>query len=144
MFSHFSAILRHLLSIAGSHMSFYQIIAVGLGGMIGSIGRYLTVKSIDEKFASTFPYGTLTVNILGSLILGFIFALISRKAGLAEHWRLFFGTGICGGFTTFSALALENFNLLHFKPGTALLYTSLSLAAGILAIGVGYMAGKTF
>ena len=123
-------------------MNFYHILAVGLGGLIGSIGRYLAGKGIDEKVGSLFPFGTLTVNVIGSLMLGLLYGLALKRADLAEHWRLFIGTGICGGFTTFSAFALENFVLLHQKPATAILYIISTLIVGLLAVGAGVFIGR--
>ena len=98
----------------------------------------MTAKFVDDKLSPAFPYGTLTVNILGSFLLGIIYVLAVRKAGLNENGRLFLGVGFCGGFTTFSAFVLENFNLMQEKlAGTSLLYISLSVGGGILALAAG-------
>jgi fluoride exporter len=124
-------------------MDVYKIIAVGLGGCLGSIARYVTVKAVDEKLNAVFPYGTLAVNIIGSFLLGLVYALAVRKAGIPENWRLFLGAGFCGGFTTFSAFALENFNLLQQKLiGTSVVYVSVSLIAGLLALAAGVWIGR--
>jgi fluoride exporter len=124
-------------------MDVYKIIAVGLGGCLGSIARYVTVKWADEKLNAVFPYGTLAVNIIGSFLLGLVYALAVRKAGIPENWRLFLGAGFCGGFTTFSAFALENFNLLQQKLiGTSVVYVSVSLIAGLLALAAGVWIGR--
>jgi fluoride exporter len=126
-----------------NEMNFYNFLYVGLGGFLGSIARFAVVKSLDQKFQSLFPYGTFAVNFLGSLILGFLYALTIRKIGPNQSWILFLGTGICGGFTTFSSFALENFNLLHLKPGISILYILTSIIAGLVAVGIGFFAGKT-
>lgn len=119
-------------------MDFYKVLVVGLGGFLGSIARYVTVKSVDEKLNTVFPYGTLTVNIAGSFVLGVIYALAIRKTGMTENWRLFMGAGFCGGFTTFSAFALENFNLIQQKMvGTSVAYLSISVVSGLLALAAG-------
>jgi fluoride exporter len=118
-------------------MTFYNLIAVGIGGMLGSIARYLVTKTIDRQIPSNFPFGTFSVNFLGALLLGVIYALAVRKTALPEHWRLFLGTGVCGGFTTFSAFALENYTLLSTKPLIAVLYTCLSIIAGIAGVAIG-------
>src|SRR5918993_2494034 len=116
-------------------MNAYKIIIIGLGGFLGSVMRYITVRWVDGKLNALFPYGTLTVNIVGSFLLGVIYMVVLRKAGLSENGSLFLGVGFCGGFTTFSAFALENFNLMHEKfLGTSILYISLSVVAGILAL----------
>jgi CrcB protein len=119
-------------------MNIYKLFIIGLGGFIGSISRYLTARLVDEKLNSVFPYGTLAVNVIGSFLLGLIYMLALRKAGLTENGRLFLGVGFCGGFTTFSAFALENFNLLQQKfLGTSVLYVSISVVAGLLALAAG-------
>jgi len=119
-------------------MNIYKLLIIGLGGFIGSISRYLTARLVDEKLNSVFPYGTLAVNVIGSFLLGLIYMLALRKAGLTENGRLFLGVGFCGGFTTFSAFALENFNLLQQKfLGTSVLYVSVSVVAGLLALAAG-------
>ena len=119
-------------------MSLYKLLIIGLGGFLGSVARYMTAKFVDDKLSPAFPYGTLTVNILGSFLLGIIYVLAVRKAGLNENGRLFLGVGFCGGFTTFSAFVLENFNLMQEKlAGTSLLYISLSVGGGILALAAG-------
>ena len=124
-------------------MDIYKILAVGLGGFLGSVSRYITVKSVDEKLNAVFPYGTLAVNIIGSLLLGIIYTLALKKAGVTENWKLFLGAGFCGGFTTFSAFAWENFSLFQQKfIGTSLLYMSASLVLGILALAVGVWIGR--
>jgi len=124
-------------------MSFYKLLIIGFGGFIGSVARYLTVKLIDDKVNSLFPYGTLMVNIVGSFLLGLIYMLALRKAGLTENGRLFLGVGFCGGFTTFSAFALENFNLLQQKfPGTSILYITISVVAGVLALAAGIWTSR--
>jgi CrcB protein len=119
-------------------MNIYKLFIIGLGGFIGSIARYVTAKLVDERLNSLFPYGTLMVNVVGSFLLGLIYMLALRKAGLTENGRLFLGVGFCGGFTTFSAFALENFNLLQQKfLGISVLYVAISVVAGLLALAAG-------
>lgn len=122
-----------------------KLLIIAFGGAIGSIARYLTVKFVDEKLNSFFPFGTITVNVVGSFLLGLIYMLAMRKAGLGENGRLFLGVGFCGGFTTFSAFALENFNLIQQKmTGTSALYISFSIVAAILALAAGVWISRFF
>jgi CrcB protein len=125
------------------NMTIYKLFIIGLGGFLGSVSRYIIVKSVNEKVHSLFPYGTLTVNIVGSFLLGIIYMIALRKIGLSENGRLFLGVGFCGGFTTFSAFAMENFSLIDQKMmGTSLLYTSLSVVTGILAFAAGVWVSR--
>jgi fluoride exporter len=124
-------------------MNLYKLLIIGLGGFLGSVARYVTTKFVDDKLSPAFPYGTLTVNILGSFLLGIIYIIALRKAGLTENGRLFLGVGFCGGFTTFSAFALENFSLMQEKfVGTSLLYISISIVGGILALVAGFWVAR--
>jgi len=112
------------------------MLLVGLGGGLGSILRYGASLLIHTKI---FPYATLVVNIMGSFIIGVVFALSIREEGLSGNWKLFLATGICGGFTTFSAFSLENMGLIQSgKYGMVLTYILISLVLGILATFLGY------
>lgn len=111
---------------------------------MGSVARYLAVISLDRKINAVFPFGTIAVNFLGSFLLGLILALLMKKTGVHLHqWKLFLGTGFCGGFTTFSAFAAENINLFEQKlPGTAIAYISASVIGGLFAVWAGFMLGR--
>lgn len=89
------------------------LLLIGAGGFIGSAARYLTSIFVTRQFSSSFPYGTLTVNITGSLLIGLIFGLSERFNWPAPDWRLFLATGFCGGFTTFSSFSYETINILR-------------------------------
>jgi CrcB protein len=100
--------------------------------------RYVVSQQVQKGFLTTFPYGTLSVNILGCFLIGLVFAL-SDRGGLSQDWRLFLATGICGGFTTFSAFSNETLALL--RDGQFLyagLYVTLSVVLGLLATFFGY------
>ena len=114
-------------------------ILVGLGGMTGSVFRYLASYFIRHE---SFPYATFTVNIAGSLLIGLIMGVASRQEGFA-NWRLFLAIGVCGGFTTFSAFAWENFQLLsQQRYGAFVMYTGTSLVLGLSAVTLGYWLTK--
>ena len=126
-------------------MNFYNVMLVGLGGFLGSISRYVTVRALDSKLNAIFPYGTLAVNILGSFVLGIVYVMATGKTGMTENTRLFLGAGFCGGFTTFSAFVFENFTMLEQKMvGTSLLYIVASVLAGIVALAAGIWVTRFF
>lgn len=118
------------------------VILVGIGGLLGSIARYLAAYSITKIIPSAFPYGTFIVNIVGCLIIGAIFGFSERFDWLPE-WRLFLATGFCGGFTTFSSFAYENILLLQDKDYlTFASYSILSFVLGLAAAFVGLFLTK--
>lgn len=115
-----------------------EILAVFIGGGIGSILRYLLSRLISENFISDFPFGTLAVNLAGTLLIGLLYGL-SEKALVAPALRLFVFTGILGGFTTFSTFGLETFNLARGgNTGMAVLNLAVSNIAGIILVLAGY------
>ena len=120
-------------------MELKNMIWVGLGGMLGAVSRYLFGLFIKSE---TFPYATGVVNIFGALVMGFIMGL-AIKGQISPSLRLFVATGICGGFTTFSAFAWENLELLQQQRyGSFLVYTLGTLALGIAATTIGYLLAK--
>lgn len=113
------------------------VFLVGIGGLLGSIARYLAASFLTKTIPSAFPYGTFAVNIIGCLIIGIIFGL-SEKFNWLPEWRLFLATGVCGGFTTFSSFAYENILLLQDKDYlTFASYSILSFALGLIATFIG-------
>lgn len=99
--------------------------------------RYISSLLITTKI---FPYATLAVNIIGSFIIGIVFAMSIKDGAISNNWKLFLATGICGGFTTFSAFSLENMGLLqNGKIGMAFTYIGLSMLLGIGATFLGYL-----
>lgn len=88
------------------------ILAIGLGSFIGGIARYLITLLIQNKFISTFPFGTMGVNIIGCFLIGVIYGL-SERGNLNAEWRLFLATGIMGGFTTFSSFSNDTVSMLR-------------------------------
>ncbi|MEJ8818231.1 fluoride efflux transporter CrcB [Lacibacter sp. H407] len=113
-----------------------NFLLVGLGGAAGSMLRY--AFSVWLKHAS-FPLATFLVNIIGSFVIGLVFAYALRSESFAINWRLFLAAGICGGFTTFSAFSLESLSLLQQQRiGMFFLYVIGSLLLGLAATWLGY------
>lgn len=115
-----------------------NLLLVGLGGGLGSIARYLCQRWVVLSYPSHFPWGTLLVNITGCLLIGIFWGLTFRSFTANEHWKLFLMTGICGGFTTFSAFTLEGMALWNGqRTGLFFLYTAGSVLLGLLATYAG-------
>ena len=120
------------------------LIAIGTGSFIGGACRYLLSQFIQEKFLSTFPFGTLGVNVLGCALIGLVFGL-SERGAMSQEWRLFIATGILGGFTTFSAFSHETFALLRDGQFLyAFIYITATVVLGILATFLGFTLLKFF
>ncbi|MDD4641428.1 MAG: fluoride efflux transporter CrcB [Bacteroidales bacterium] len=121
-----------------------SIMIVGLGGFIGTVLRFLVSRSFQFNYATVFPWGTLTVNILGSFLIGVFLGISEKGHFMSPEWRLFLTIGLCGGFTTFSSFSNEAFMLLQGKELLRLAYYSgLSVFLGIGAVILGRLIIKT-
>jgi CrcB protein len=108
--------------------------AVAIGSAIGGTLRYWMSSFVYEFLPPTFPYGTLSVNVLGSFLIGLIMFGIDDRGLISHEMRLFLTVGICGGFTTFSTFSLETINLLKNSEYTmALINIGLSLVLCLAA-----------
>ena len=114
------------------------LLLIGAGGFAGSISRYLVGQFSQKFFETSFPLGTLLVNILGSFIIGVVYALSEQSELLSVEWKIFLTVGFCGGFTTFSSFAYENFTMLNIQHFLfSALYIGVSLFLGLLAVYLG-------
>lgn len=119
-----------------------DILAVFLGGGLGSVLRFALSAVITRNTETLFPLGTLAVNIGGSFLLGVLTGFFARGV-LSPEWRFFLAVGFCGGFTTFSTFSLEFATLLrNAHYGTACAYVSASLALCMAATFVGFWAAR--
>lgn len=120
-----------------------QLLIVGLGGSIGSIARFLVSKLNLHWHFLSIPMGTLTVNILGSLIIGFLVGISAKSDLLTLNMRLFLMVGVCGGFTTFSSFTSENLTLMqNGQFASVILYTGFSIFFGFLAVYLGFVTSN--
>lgn len=119
------------------------LMAIGAGSFLGGIARYLMSRWFQGLFLTAFPIGTLSVNVLGSFLIGLFYGVFERAPFLDTELRMFLTVGFCGGFTTFSTFANENLMLLRegnfFYAG---LYIFFSLFLGLLAAYLGYHLTK--
>jgi len=120
-----------------------QLLIVGLGGFIGSVLRFLVSKLNLYVHFLSIPVGTLTVNILGSFVIGILAGVSAKSEIITPDLRLFLMVGICGGFTTFSSFSNENMMLMQNGQFlSALLYTGLSILLGFIAVYLGYISAN--
>jgi CrcB protein len=131
------------LEIRGGNAMTYLI--VFLGGGIGAALRHGVNLTVARALGTAFPYGTLLINITGSFIMGLAAAYFAFKGDAPQHWRLFFTTGILGGYTTFSAFSLDA-ALLYERGeiGLAAVYVIASVALSIIGLFAGLALVRTF
>ncbi len=121
-----------------------HILLVAAGGAFGSVIRYLVGLWTLRTFGPSFPWGTLTVNITGSFLIGVFAELIARKFGASADLRVLLITGVLGGYTTFSAFSLDAVTLFERgEPVTAALYVVASVALSICAVFAGLALMRT-
>lgn len=126
-------------------MNTLSLLAIGSGGFIGAVLRYLINNYISHNFPHTLPFGILFVNLLGSLLIGVIFAIFTVTSLFSQDTRLysFLVTGILGALTTYSTFALDSFMLMHSGHyGAAALNMSLNVFGTVLFAGLGFMSVK--
>lgn len=121
------------------------VLLAAAGGALGSAARYLINLASGHLFGTNFPWGTLTVNVVGSFIMGVVIALAALKFHLTNEMRVFIATGILGGFTTFSAFSLDFALLFERKEvGLAGLYLAGSVGLSLLALFAGLYLVRTW
>lgn len=120
-----------------------QVLAIAAGGAIGALLRYWTSLAVYNRFGTGFPYGTLVVNVLGSLLMGFLYIWLLERLAAGPAVRAFLLVGVLGAFTTFSAFSMETLNLFeNGQSGRALLNVAVSVTACIAAAALGIFAAR--
>lgn len=122
-----------------------QWLAIAIGGALGSVFRFAAVSYLTPLINQRFPFGTFIVNLSGSFLIGVAYVLLVEKTTLPTEWRLFFITGILGGYTTFSAFSLEILQL--WQEGhvlNAFVYASGSVILGLLMAFIGMALTQKF
>lgn len=121
-----------------------SVLAVAAGGALGSVARYLLNGEVMRWFGMQFPLGILIVNVVGCFIMGVVAEGLALRFGASQELRSFLMTGVLGGFTTFSAFALDTSLLVERgQGGQALLYVILSVVGSILALFAGLWLVRT-
>ena len=111
---------------------------VMLGGALGAGARHLVGRATLAAWSAALPYGTLTVNLVGGVLMGVLAGAMLRVGAAGEAWRLFLGVGVIGGFTTFSAFSLDIVTMLdRGEAAVALGYALASVAGSVAALYAG-------
>lgn len=120
-----------------------KLLAIAAGGAVGSLLRYWTSTAVHARAGAGFPYGTLTVNVLGSLLMGFLYIWLVERMDATPALRAFLMIGLLGAFTTFSTFSIETLNLLESgQAGRALVNVLVSVVVCISAAAVGVMLAR--
>jgi CrcB protein len=123
----------------------YPWIAVGVGGALGAMARHGVGLVAMRALGPNFPWGTLTVNVAGGFAMGLFAAWMASREPHGAFLRSFVAVGLLGGFTTFSAFALEAVTLWRDRSaGIAAIYVLASVLLSIAALAAGMAAGKSF
>ncbi len=120
-----------------------QILAIAAGGAVGALLRYWASTAVYGLMGRDFPYGTLMVNVTGSLLMGLLYVLLVERLSLGVEWRAALLIGVLGAFTTFSAFSMETVALIEEgERAKALLNILLSVTLCIAATWIGLVAGR--
>ena len=120
-----------------------QLLYIAAGGALGAVMRYGVSNGVHFLFGRAFPYGTLTVNVLGSLLIGLLYILLIERFSLGPHVRAILIIGFLGAFTTFSTFSLETYNLMENGEFLkAVVNILLSVTLCLVAAWAGIVSGR--
>ncbi len=120
-----------------------HILFIAFGGAIGAVMRYAVSNGMHAILGRGFPYGTMTVNVLGSLLIGLLYILLIERLGQSEEWRAVLIIGFLGAFTTFSTFSIESINLIESgEISKAMINILLSVAMCLVAAWAGVIIGR--
>lgn len=119
------------------------ILYIAIGGAFGSVLRYLTTVFVSKFWSNQFPLATFIANFIGCFLIGLFIGILAKNQLEESNLKWFLVTGFCGGYTTFSAFGIENYNL--FQTNNSLLafgYITLSIILGLFAVWMGLSLSK--
>lgn len=121
-----------------------QLIAIAGGGAVGALARFWVSGGVYALLGKSFPWGTLTVNVLGSFVMGFLFVLFLERLAAAPEWRAAVLVGFLGAFTTFSTFSIETLALMEQGAlGKALANALVSVVVCVLACWLGAVLARS-
>lgn len=123
--------------------SLIQLLVIMLGGGLGAVARFLLSNKVADKFGNAFPYGTLSVNVIGSFLMGFLAILLVERLALDPLLKLGVFVGFLGAFTTFSTFSMDTLSLFeqgHYLRAITNMFISVILS--VLAVWLGVISGK--
>ena len=124
------------------HLSL-KLVVIAVGGAIGAVLRFAASNGIHQLFGRDFPYGTLSVNVIGSFLIGILYILMAERFNVSPELRAFVLIGLLGAFTTFSTFSLETFNLIEAgELIKALTNIALSVVVCLFATWIGIMIAR--
>jgi len=119
--------------------------AIAVGGALGAMGRFAMSHQVYQLFGRDFAWGTLSVNVIGSFIMGLIAVLFVDKLDVSSEWRAFIMVGFLGAFTTFSTFSYETMEYIQIgEMSKALLNIAVSVISCLIAVWAGMLAAKQF
>ena len=120
-----------------------QLVAIAIGGAVGAVSRFWLSHGVYHVLGRNFPYGTLVVNVVGSLLMGLLYVMLIERTALGPEWRALILIGFLGSFTTFSAFSMETMNLIEAHAYLkAALNILLSVVLCIVGTGLGMILAR--
>lgn len=120
-----------------------QLMLIAAGGAIGAVFRFVMSNGIHSFMSRDFPYGTLTVNVIGSFVMGISYVMLIERLNISPEWRAFIIVGLLGAFTTFSTFSIETLVLIeNGEISKALLNVLLSVLLCVMGSWIGLILGR--
>ena len=120
-----------------------QLIFIAAGGAVGAVFRFLVSNGIHSFMGRGFPYGTLTVNVMGSFVMGISYVMLIERLNVSPEWRAFIVVGLLGAFTTFSTFSIETLVLIqNSELSKAMLNVLLSVLLCVMGSWIGLILGR--
>jgi len=120
-----------------------DMLLVGGGGFLGANARYLLSRWIADRYGAEFPFGTMFINLSGSLIIGFVLTVLAARSGLSPNYRLLIAVGFLGAYTTFSTYTYDALTMMRADEWLkSLVYVAASVVGGMAAVTAGMLVGR--